>query len=174
VIDGVMVGVSICEDIWYPGGPPTIQAYAGAEVLLNLSSSPFFVGKQAGRERMLATRASDTGSIVAYCNLVGGQDELIFDGNSVVFDGQGDLVARAKAFEEDLLLVDLDIEDVFRTRLHDPRRRWLSVARPPMPIRRRHPSPHGSSRCSHARRRRTGRWCSVSGTTWARTASRRR
>jgi NAD+ synthase (glutamine-hydrolysing) len=123
MIDGVMVGVSICEDIWYPGGPPTIQAYAGAEALLNLSSSPFFVGKQAGRERMLATRASDTGSIVAYCNLVGGQDELIFDGNSVVFDGQGELIARAKAFEEDLLLVDLDIEDVFRTRLHDPRRR---------------------------------------------------
>lgn len=123
VIDGVMVGVSICEDIWYPGGPPTIQAYAGAEVLLNLSSSPFFVGKQVSRERMLATRASDTGSIVVYCNLVGGQDELIFDGNSVVFDGQGDLIARAKAFEEDLLLVDLDIEDVFRTRLHDPRRR---------------------------------------------------
>ncbi len=123
LIDGVMVGVSICEDIWYPGGPPTIQAYAGAEVLLNLSSSPFFVGKQAGRERMLATRASDTGSIVVYCNLVGGQDELIFDGNSVVFDGQGDLIARAKAFEEDLLLVDLDVEDVFRTRLHDPRRR---------------------------------------------------
>ncbi len=123
LIDGVMVGVSICEDIWYPGGPPTIQAYAGAEVLLNLSSSPFFVGKQAGRERMLATRASDTGSIVAYCNLIGGQDELIFDGNSVVFDGQGELIARAKAFEEDMLLVDLDIEDVFRTRLHDPRRR---------------------------------------------------
>lgn len=123
LIDGVMVGVSICEDIWYPGGPPTIQAYAGAEVLLNLSSSPFFVGKQAGRERMLATRASDTGSIVVYCNLVGGQDELIFDGNSVVFDGQGELIARAKAFEEDLLLVDLDVEDVFRTRLHDPRRR---------------------------------------------------
>lgn len=123
MIDGVQVGVSICEDIWYPGGPPTIQAYEGAEALLNLSSSPFFVGKQAGRERMLATRASDTGSIVVYCNLVGGQDELIFDGNSVVFDGQGELIARAKAFAEDLLLVDLDIEDVFRTRLHDPRRR---------------------------------------------------
>jgi NAD+ synthase (glutamine-hydrolysing) len=123
IIDGVMVGVSICEDIWYPGGPPTIQAYRGAEVLLNLSSSPFFVGKQAGRERMLATRAADTGSIVAYCNLIGGQDELIFDGSSVVFDGQGELIARAKAFEEDLLVVDLDIEDVFRTRLHDPRRR---------------------------------------------------
>ncbi|HEX6544333.1 MAG TPA: NAD+ synthase [Ktedonobacterales bacterium] len=122
-IDGVMVGVSICEDIWYPGGPPTVQAYEGAEVLLNLSSSPFFVGKQAARERMLATRASDTGSIVAYCNLIGGQDELIFDGNSVIFDSQGELIARAKAFEEDLLLVDLDIEDVFRMRLHDPRRR---------------------------------------------------
>ena len=130
LMDGVRVGVSICEDIWYPGGPPTVQAYEGAEVLLNLSSSPFFVGKQAGRERMLATRASDTGSIVAYCNLVGGQDELIFDGSSVVFDGQGELIARAKAFEEDLLLVDLDIEDVFRTRLHDPRRRKEKLDHP--------------------------------------------
>src|SRR5579859_4125829 len=123
LINGVIVGVNICEDIWYPGGPPTTQAYAGAEVLLNISASPYFMGKQRGRERMLATRAADTGSIVAYLNLVGGQDELIFDGSSVVFDEQGELIARAKTFEEDLLVVDLDVEGVFRTRLHDPRRR---------------------------------------------------
>lgn len=123
VIDGALVGVSVCEDIWYPNGSPTAQAYSGAEVLLNISASPFYAGKQAARERMLSTRASDTGCIVAYLNLVGGQDELVFDGASVVFDGRGELIARAKAFAEDLLLVDLDVEEVFRTRLHDPRRR---------------------------------------------------
>jgi NAD+ synthase (glutamine-hydrolysing) len=122
-VDGVCIGPSICEDIWYPGGTPTEQAYAGAEVLINISASPFFVGKQAARERMLSTRAADVGAVVAYVNLVGGQDELIFDGSSVVFDGQGELIARARALEEDLLIVDLDIEEVFRTRLHDPRRR---------------------------------------------------
>jgi NAD+ synthase (glutamine-hydrolysing) len=130
VIDGVTIGVSICEDIWYPGGPPTLQAYAGAEALLNISASPFFLGKQADRERMLATRAADTGAIVAYLNLVGGQDELIFDGSSVVFDGQGNLLARAKAFEEDLMIVDLEVDEVFRTRLHDPRRRKFHPALP--------------------------------------------
>jgi NAD+ synthase (glutamine-hydrolysing) len=132
VIDGVTVGISICEDIWYPGGPPTLQAYAGAEALLNISASPFFLGKQADRERMLATRAADTGAIVAYLNLVGGQDELIFDGSSVVFDGSGNLLARARAFEEDLLVVDLEIDEVFRTRLHDPRRRKFHPAPPVM------------------------------------------
>jgi len=123
VIDGVAVGVTICEDIWYPGGAHAAQAAAGAEVLLNISASPFFVGKQGARERMLATRAADSGAIVAYLNLVGGQDELVFDGASVVFNGRGELVARALPFAEDLLIVDLDIEDVFRTRLHDPLRR---------------------------------------------------
>jgi NAD+ synthase (glutamine-hydrolysing) len=130
VIDGVTVGISICEDIWYPSGPPTLQAYSGAETLLNISASPFFLGKQADRERMLATRAADMGAIVAYLNLVGGQDELIFDGSSVVFDGQGCLLARAKAFEEDLLIVDLEIDEVFRTRLHDPRRRKFHPTHP--------------------------------------------
>jgi NAD+ synthase (glutamine-hydrolysing) len=115
--------VSICEDIWYPNGPPEDQASAGAELLVNLSASPFFVGKQSGRERMLATRAADSGAIVAYVNLVGGQDELIFDGSSTIFDEEGELLARGKAFTPDLLLADLDIEAVFRTRLHDPRRR---------------------------------------------------
>jgi NAD+ synthase (glutamine-hydrolysing) len=123
IIAGVNVGINICEDIWYPDGPPTTQAYAGAELLLNISASPFYVGKQEARERMLATRAADTGAIVAYVNLVGGQDELVFDGASVVFDERGELMARARMFAEDLLVLDLDIESVFRTRLHDPRRR---------------------------------------------------
>ena len=123
VIQGATVGVHICEDIWYPGGPPALQAAAGAELLLNISSSPFHVGKQDFRERMLATRAADSAAMVAYVNLVGGQDELIFDGSSVIFDEQGELVARARAFEEDLLIADLNVDEVFRTRLHDPRRR---------------------------------------------------
>jgi NAD+ synthase (glutamine-hydrolysing) len=122
-IGGVICGINICEDIWYPGGPPTEQASAGAEVLLNISASPFFARKQHARERMLSTRAADSDAIVAYVNMVGGQDELIFDGSSVVFDEQGELLGRAKAFEEDLLVVDLSIDEVFRTRLHDPRRR---------------------------------------------------
>jgi NAD+ synthase (glutamine-hydrolysing) len=122
-IDGVRVGVSICEDIWYPNGSPTLQARAGAEALINISASPFHAGKQEARERMLSTRAADSGAIVAYLNLVGGQDELVFDGSSVVFDGRGELIARARAFEEDLLIVDLDVEEVFGARLHDPRRR---------------------------------------------------
>src|SRR5579875_1272538 len=123
LIDGVAVGVTICEDIWYPGGAPARQAAAGAEVLLNISASPFFAGKQGARERMLATRAADSAAIVAYLNLVGGQDELIFDGSSVVFDAEGELIARAHPFAEDLLVVTLAIEDVFRTRLHNPLRR---------------------------------------------------
>ncbi|MEO7003129.1 MAG: NAD+ synthase [Ktedonobacterales bacterium] len=136
IIDGVTVGVSICEDAWRPVGVPTTQGAAGAEVLLNISASPFFVGKQGARERMLATRAADTGAMVAYLNLVGGQDELVFDGSSVVFDGHGELVARARAFAEDLLVVDLDIEEVFRTRLHDPLRREDRAIPQELPIER--------------------------------------
>ena len=123
IISGVGVGVNICEDIWYPNGPPARQASAGAELLLNISASPYYRGKQVARERMLATRAADTESIVAYVNMVGGQDELVFDGMSVVFNEQGELIARAQPFREDLLVVDLDVDGIFRTRLHDPRRR---------------------------------------------------
>ncbi len=122
-IAGTRVGVNICEDIWYPTGPATRQGYAGAEVLVNISASPFHTRKWYGRESMLSTRASDTGSIVAYVNLVGGQDELVFDGGSVVFDARGELLARARSFVEDLLIVDLNVEGVFSQRLHDPRLR---------------------------------------------------
>jgi len=120
-IFGVGVGVNICEDIWYEAGPATAQAYAGAEVIVNISASPYHYGKENDRERMLATRASDNVAIVVYNNLVGGQDELIFDGNSMVLNEKGQLIARGKQFEEDMIVVDLDAEAVFRTRLHDPR-----------------------------------------------------
>ncbi|MDP2919881.1 MAG: NAD+ synthase [Dehalococcoidia bacterium] len=123
VIGGVNIGVTICEDIWYEAGPATVQAYAGAEVIVNISSSPYNTGKGAYRERMIATRASDTVAIFTYTNAVGGQDELVFDGHSFIMDEQGRLIARGKQFEEDLVIADLDVEPVFRARLHDPRRR---------------------------------------------------
>jgi NAD+ synthase (glutamine-hydrolysing) len=121
VIAGVNVGINICEDIWYEAGPATVQAYAGAEVIVNISASPYHLGKRSFRERMLGARASDNVAIVAHNNLVGGQDELVFDGNSIVLNEKGELVARGKQFEEDLIVADLDVEAVFRTRLHDPR-----------------------------------------------------
>jgi len=124
VIRGAIVGVSICEDIWYPTGPPQVQALQGdAQVLVNISASPYHIGKGLSRERMLATRAADNVAIVAFCNLVGGQDELVFDGHSVIFDEKGELVCRGRQFEEDLVVADLELEDVFRQRLRDPRRR---------------------------------------------------
>jgi len=123
LINGVPVGVTICEDVWYPTGPMTLQAHAGAEVILNINGSPYYAGKGIFREEMLATRAADSSVIVAYLNMVGGQDELVFDGGSMVFNEQGVLIARAKEFAEDMLIVDLDTASVFRSRLHDPRRR---------------------------------------------------
>ena len=122
-MDGSLVGISVCEDIWYPGGPAREQALAGASVLLNVSASPYHRQKGAFRERMLGVRASDYGCYVVFCNLVGGQDELVFDGHSVVFDPEGRLVARAKQFEEDLLVVDLHPSESLIQRLHDPRPR---------------------------------------------------
>ncbi|HUU64137.1 MAG TPA: NAD+ synthase [Dehalococcoidia bacterium] len=121
IIAGVGIGVNICEDIWYEAGPSTTQAYSGAEVIVNISASPYHFGRGDFREKMLGTRATDNIAIIAFNNLVGGQDELVFDGNSMVLDEKGHLIARGRQFEEDLVVADLDIEAVFRTRLHDPR-----------------------------------------------------
>jgi len=115
-VKGTVVGVNVCEDIWLPEGPTRGQARAGAEVIVNINASPFHVGKSRSREQMLATRARDNAVIVTYTNTVGGQDELVFDGNSVVMDHTGEVVARAKGFVEDLLVVDLNVEAVGRTR----------------------------------------------------------
>jgi NAD+ synthase (glutamine-hydrolysing) len=122
--DGVLIGVSICEDIWYPDGPPEAQAlHGGAELLINISASPYTMGRGHARERMMRTRAADNTAILAYCNLVGGQDELVFDGHSLICGPQGELIARGKQFEEDMVVADLDVRQVFRWRLYDPRRR---------------------------------------------------
>jgi NAD+ synthase (glutamine-hydrolysing) len=116
------IGLSICEDLWYPGDPIRTQAlYGGAELIINISSSPYHAGKLAFREKMISTRASDNVAIVAYCNLVGGQDELVFDGASLIIDQKGELIVRGEQFGEDLVLADLNMDEVFRMRLHDPR-----------------------------------------------------
>lgn len=120
----IPIGLSICEDLWYPGDPVRTQTlYGGAELIINISSSPYHAGKTLSREKLISTRASDNAAIVAYCNLIGGQDELVFDGGSMIYDQKGELIARGKQFEEDLVLADLDMEAVFRMRLHDPRSR---------------------------------------------------
>ncbi|MDI6801645.1 MAG: NAD+ synthase [Thermodesulfovibrionales bacterium] len=127
-MDDIVFGVNICEDIWYPEGPATIQALAGAEFIININASPYHIGKSMSRVRMLSTRASDSSVIVAYLNTVGGQDELIFDGHSLVVDQNGDVIAAGKQFEEDIVIVDLDLDAVFMKRLHDPRRRQQIIA----------------------------------------------
>jgi len=157
IIYGIGIGITICEDMWYEAGPAIVQAYAGAKVLINISASPYHAGKGLFRERMLATRASDSIAIVVHSNLVGGQDELVFDGNSLIINEKGQLIARGKQFEEDFVVTDLDVESVFRSQLHDPRRRketpWVkeklegatkievsseypAIARSPLPPRR--------------------------------------
>jgi NAD+ synthase (glutamine-hydrolysing) len=131
LIGGVRVGVSVCEDAWSPTGPIAAQAAAGAELVVNINASPFYRGRLAERERMLATRAADASCTLVYVNLVGGQDELVFDGASLVVDANGDLVASTPQFEETTVVVDLDIRPVFRKRLLDPRGRVTSA---PLPI----------------------------------------
>lgn len=121
---GTVIGVNICEDIWYPGGPVEEQVLrGGAEIVINLSASPYHAGKAQQRRRMLCTRAADNLAVVCYVNLVGGQDEIVYDGCSLIVDEQGQAVAEGRMFEEDLVVADLDLDAVFSARLHDPRLR---------------------------------------------------
>jgi NAD+ synthase (glutamine-hydrolysing) len=125
----VLVGPTICEDIWQPGPPATDLALAGAQLIANISASPFHVGKDREREEMLKVRATDNSCFVALCNAVGGQDELVFDGHSVVLDDEGKVLARAGGFDEELLVVDLDPVAAVGRRLRDVRRRALARER---------------------------------------------
>ena len=122
-IGGVGVGITISEDIWYPGGPARREALSGAEVLVTITASPFHAGKREFRQRMLSIRASDNAAFLCYLNPVGGQDELVFDGGSMILDPKGDLIAHCRQFTEDLLVRDLILDQVWQDRLHDPRRR---------------------------------------------------
>jgi NAD+ synthase (glutamine-hydrolysing) len=132
-LGGALIGPTICEDVWQPGPPATDLALAGAELLTNLSASPFHVGKDREREEMLVQRARDNSCFVAFVNAVGAQDELVFDGHSVVIDDEGRVLARAPGFEEALLVVDIDPTVVIGRRLRDVRRRALARERREQP-----------------------------------------
>jgi NAD+ synthase (glutamine-hydrolysing) len=134
VIGGVKVGVSICEDIWSPTGPLAEQAAAGAELNININGSPFHAGKLDLRERILSTRAADSHCAIVYVNQVGGQDELVFDGGSVVVDHSGEVLGRAAQFQEELLVVDVPIPPVYRKRLLDPRGRATTALLPTVEV----------------------------------------
>jgi NAD+ synthase (glutamine-hydrolysing) len=143
-----LVGPTICEDIWQPGPPATDLALAGAHVIANISASPFHLGKGREREEMLATRARDNAAWIAFVNAVGAQDELVFDGHSLVIDQDGEVVARGPAFEEALLIVDIDASAAVSRRLRDARRRALArqqvdLPDPPVIELRRAASPNG-------------------------------
>jgi NAD+ synthase (glutamine-hydrolysing) len=132
-----LVGVTVCEDLWQPGPPATDLALAGAELIVNVSASPFHVGKDREREEMLVQRARDNSCFVAFCNAVGAQDELVFDGHSVLIDDEGVVLARAPGFEEAVLVVDVDPTVAIGRRLRDVRRRALARERggiPPAPV----------------------------------------
>ena len=121
-LDGVRIGVTICEDIWYAGGPAQWAAVdGGAQVIVNLSASPYHRAKGLERERMFQTRCVDDRCFLAFCNAVGGQDELVFDGHSVIMDADGEIIARGQQFGEDLVVADIDPVGAVRRRLHDPR-----------------------------------------------------
>ncbi len=120
------VGVTVCEDVWEPGPPATSEALAGATLIANISASPYHAGKGLERERMIAQRARDSVACFAFCALVGGQDELVFDGHSFVVDHTGQTIARARQFEEDLLLCEIDLDAAASVRLRDPRHRSLA------------------------------------------------
>src|SRR5207248_11702126 len=128
-----LIGPTVCEDMWQPGAPATELSLAGAELLANISASPYHVGKEREREEMFITRARDNSCFVAFCNAVGAQDELIFDGHSCVIDDEGTVRARAPGFEETLLIVDLDPKEVVGRRLRDLRRRSLARERDALP-----------------------------------------
>ena len=117
------IGLTICEDIWEPGPPASAEARAGATLIVNVSASPYHAGKGLERERMLAQRARDNLCAIAFCALVGGQDELVFDGHSLVLDHHGETIARAGQFTEELLLATIDVEAAQTQRLRDARQR---------------------------------------------------
>ncbi len=112
-IGGVRIGVNVCEDIWFAAGPSPVQRRAGAELIVNINASPFHAGKSAYRRHsIVGSRAAENGLFVAYLNTVGGQDELVFDGNSMICDPRGQVVARGPAFREAMILADIDVDAV--------------------------------------------------------------
>ena len=133
-IGGVRVGISICEDAWSPTGPIAAQAAAGAELIININASPYSIGRVSERERMLATRASDASCCLVYLNCAGGQDELVFDGASLVLDADGRLIASLPQFQEAFAVFDIEVRPVYRKRLIDPRGHHRASPLPISPV----------------------------------------
>ncbi|GAK50291.1 NAD+ synthetase [Candidatus Moduliflexus flocculans] len=127
-VGDITFGVNVCEDIWYPEGPMVLQALSGADLILNISASPYYAGKPTYREHMTSVRAADSVVVVAYNNLIGGQDRLIFDGGSLLVNQAGQIIARGKLFEEDFIVADIDLDDVSVAKLSDPRHRKAVLA----------------------------------------------
>ncbi|MBC7333949.1 MAG: NAD+ synthase, partial [Actinobacteria bacterium] len=117
----IPVGLNICEDIYYSEPTEMQSILGGAELIINISASPYYVGKVEEREKILFTRAVDSRVNIAYTNIVGGQDELVFDGNSLIINEKGKILARAKPFQEDRIIFDLDTQGISFTRLQDAR-----------------------------------------------------
>ncbi len=127
-INGHKIGLSICEDIWYPENPINIQAIEGAQLVININASPYHVGKTKEREELLKVRARDNSIAIAYVNLVGGQDELVFDGNSMIVAPDGSFLAKGEAFKEDLIISDVDFSSISRMQVKDQRIRNLRAS----------------------------------------------
>ena len=131
-VQGARVGIVVCEDIWYPAPVSGDLAVARLDLICCISASPYHQGKSASRERMLATRASDCAAALAFCNLVGGQDELVFDGHSAVFDASGEIVARCGQFTDELAFAEIEVGAAARRRLREPLvRRIPDLTTPP-------------------------------------------
>jgi NAD+ synthase (glutamine-hydrolysing) len=142
-IGGQRIGLTVCEDIWEPGPPASEEALAGATLIINISASPYHEGKGSEREHMFAQRAREDLACVAFCALVGGQDELVFDGRSCVIDHTGETIARAAQFQEEMLICDVNLEAAAAARLrdsaqppvaHHPERRVEILAELPAPV----------------------------------------
>ncbi|HDM70054.1 MAG TPA: NAD+ synthase, partial [Thermotogales bacterium] len=118
------IGITICEDLWSPAGPMMEEVFeGGAEVIVNLSASPYYCGKRELRKKYLSSRAFDYHTAIIYSNMIGGQDEIVFDGSSLIIDAEGRIIYEGKVFEEEIFTVDLNIDEGLRATLHDPRRR---------------------------------------------------
>lgn len=123
---GVNIGVNICEDIWHEKGPAKVQALSGAEIIININASPYHMGKASFRDNLVSTRALECKSIIVYVNMIGGQDELVFDGGSFVVNSQGDIILRGGQFKEELITVDIKVQNA-RARFSDKEQKELKT-----------------------------------------------
>jgi len=126
-LGGIKFGVNICEDIWHEKGPAKVQTLSGAEVIININASPYHMGKATFREDIILKRFAECGVPIAYLNMVGGQDELVFDGGSFVLDSKGDILARGRQFKEDLITVDVEVSRAAKMELSGKEKKELRM-----------------------------------------------